>query len=95
MIEPGERTGSFRVGDKYLLTDDSGESVISTEDFAVALVNELEEEAHECEQFTVAYSPVQRGFFFPQAIHSSLPEKELPWRSPSGAASRKGEGRRS
>jgi putative NADH-flavin reductase len=55
VIEPGERTGSYRVGDDYLLTDDDGESYISTEDFAVALVDELEEAAHQREQFTVAY----------------------------------------
>lgn len=55
VLEPGERTGSYRVGDDRLLTDDEGESTISTEDFAVALVDELEEAAHEREQFTVAY----------------------------------------
>lgn len=55
IIEPGERTGSYRVGDDHLLTDDEGESYISTEDFAVALVDELETRAHEREQFTVAY----------------------------------------
>lgn len=55
VIEPGERTGSFRVGDDHLLTDENGESHISTEDFAVALVDELEEPGHEREQFTVAY----------------------------------------
>jgi len=55
VIEPSERTGSFRVGDDHLLTDEEGESYISTEDFAVALVDELEEAEHEREQFTVAY----------------------------------------
>jgi len=55
VIEPGERTGSYRVGGDHLLTDENGESYVSTEDFAVALVDELEEGAHEREQFTVAY----------------------------------------
>lgn len=55
MIEPGERTDSFRVGDEHLLSDHEGGSYIPTEGVAVALVDELEEAAHEREQFTVAY----------------------------------------
>lgn len=55
MIQPGERTGKFRLGGKQLLTDAKGESRISAEDYAVALVDELEKPAHVCQQFTVAY----------------------------------------
>lgn len=55
LLEPGERTGNYRVGGRYLLIDDEGNSQISMEDFAVALVDELENADHEREQFTVAY----------------------------------------
>ena len=54
VIEPGERTGTYRTGTR-LLTDEEGNSYISTEDFAVALVDELEDPAHKREQFTVAH----------------------------------------
>ncbi|WP_324761078.1 NAD(P)-dependent oxidoreductase [Haloarcula montana] len=43
LIEPGERTGEYRTADGELVTDDEGDSYISMEDFAVALVDELEE----------------------------------------------------
>ncbi|MFC6765938.1 NAD(P)-dependent oxidoreductase [Natrinema soli] len=43
LIEPGERTGEYRTADHELVTDE-GDSYISMEDFAVALVDELEEE---------------------------------------------------
>lgn len=55
VIEPGERTNAFRVGGDRLLTDGRGESRISYEDFAVALIDELETPEHERAQFTVAY----------------------------------------
>ncbi|MGP4046165.1 NAD(P)-dependent oxidoreductase [Streptomyces sp. 2A115] len=42
MVEPGERTGAYRIGDHQLLTDGEGNSRISTEDYAVALVDELQ-----------------------------------------------------
>jgi len=44
LIEPGERTGEYRTADRELVADDGGDSYISMEDFAVALVDELEEE---------------------------------------------------
>jgi uncharacterized protein len=40
-IEPGERTGSYRTGVEELLTDERGESRISAEDFAIAIVDLL------------------------------------------------------
>ncbi|MBO4120966.1 NAD(P)-dependent oxidoreductase [Cupriavidus gilardii] len=55
LLEPGERTGSYRVGKDELLTDANGKSWISMEDFAVALVDELERHAHSRERFTVGY----------------------------------------
>ena len=52
---PGQRTGIFRIGKDDLLTDRNGESRISTEDFAVAMINELEYPKHHREGFTVGY----------------------------------------
>lgn len=52
---PGERTGKFRLGTDQLLVDDQGKSSISYEDFAVALVDELERPAHTRQRFTVGY----------------------------------------
>lgn len=54
-IQPGERTGKFRLGSTALLTDENGQSRISAEDYAVALVDELENPQHIRRQFTVAY----------------------------------------
>lgn len=55
MIEPGERTGKFRLGTDQLITDASGNSKISAEDFAVAMVDELEKGHHIQQRFCVAY----------------------------------------
>ncbi|MDB4950963.1 MAG: 3 beta-hydroxysteroid dehydrogenase/Delta 5--_4-isomerase [Gemmatimonadetes bacterium] len=55
LIEPGERTGTFRTGNDTLLTDAQGNSRISAEDFAVAVVDELEQQRHVRSRFTVAY----------------------------------------
>lgn len=54
-IQPGERTGKFRLGGTKLVTDAKGESRISAEDYAVALVDELENPRHLRQQFTLAY----------------------------------------
>jgi uncharacterized protein len=55
MIEPGVRTGKFRLGGTRLIANDRGESKISVEDYAVALVDELENPRHLRQQFTAAY----------------------------------------
>ncbi len=55
LIEPGERTGKFRLGKDQLLIDDKGQSRISAEDYAIALVDELEKPAHSRQRFTVGY----------------------------------------
>jgi putative NADH-flavin reductase len=49
------RTGKFRLGGKQLLADAKGDSRISAEDYAVAMVDELEKPAHVRQQFTAAY----------------------------------------
>ena len=55
MISPGTKTGTYRLGTTTLLSNDSGESRISAEDFADALVNELEQPSHRRSQMTIAY----------------------------------------
>ena len=52
---PGERTGKFRLGKDELLVAADGQSRISTEDFAIALVDELEQPKHSRQRFTVGY----------------------------------------
>ena len=52
---PGERTGKFRLGNDQLIADAKGESRISLEDYAIALVDELERPAHERARFTIGY----------------------------------------
>jgi putative NADH-flavin reductase len=52
---PGTRTGTFRLGGNELLTDRTGRSWVSMEDFAIALVDELEHPRHRRERFTVGY----------------------------------------
>jgi putative NADH-flavin reductase len=55
LIAPGERTGKFRIGGDQLLTGSDGQSRISAEDYAVALVDELEKPQHLQQRITVAY----------------------------------------
>jgi putative NADH-flavin reductase len=52
---PGERTGTYRLGGDDLMRDDKGESRISYEDLAKALVDELEEPRHVRARFSIAY----------------------------------------
>ncbi|WP_129841009.1 NAD(P)H-binding protein [Streptomyces sp. RFCAC02] len=54
-IEPGDRTGAYRTALDDLVTGPGGESRISTEDYAVALVDEIERPAHVGRRFTVGY----------------------------------------
>jgi hypothetical protein len=55
MIQPGERTGKFRLGKDSLVSDDKGNSSISAEDYAVALVDEVEQGRHTKQRFTIGY----------------------------------------
>lgn len=55
MFQPGERTGKFRIGTTQLVVDEKGESRISTEDYAIAMVDEVENPQFIRRQFTVAY----------------------------------------
>jgi putative NADH-flavin reductase len=54
-FEPGPRTGVFRLGKDNLVTNEKGESRISMEDYAIALVDELEKHAHSRQRFSVGY----------------------------------------
>src|SRR5277367_5798126 len=56
---PGERTGKFRLGKDQLLVGADGQSRISMEDFAIALVDELEQPKHPRDRFTVGYPKPQ------------------------------------
>ena len=53
--EPGKRTGKFRLGKDDLIVDENGISHISVEDYAVAMVDELENPKHHYERFTIGY----------------------------------------
>lgn len=52
---PGERTGKYRTGGAVLVSDAEGNSYISAEDLAVAVVDEIETPKHKRERFTVGY----------------------------------------
>ena len=55
LLEPGERTGKYRIGSDQLLVDAQGHSKISIEDLAKALIDELEQPKHSRKRFTVGY----------------------------------------
>lgn len=55
MFQPGERTGKFRLGTDQLLIDEKGESHISTEDYALAMLDEVEKAQFIRKRFTIAY----------------------------------------
>ncbi|MFJ9774611.1 NAD(P)-dependent oxidoreductase [Kitasatospora sp. NPDC101157] len=55
MLEPGERTGRFRLGLDELLVDAEGNSAISMEDLAVVLLDEAERPVHRRTRFTAGY----------------------------------------
>jgi hypothetical protein len=55
-IEPGIRSGKFRLGKDDLIVNEKGESRISVQDYAVAMIDELEKPAHHGERFTIGYS---------------------------------------
>jgi putative NADH-flavin reductase len=54
-LAPGQRTGKFRLGKDELIVNEKGESNISVEDYAVAMIDELENENHHNERFTIGY----------------------------------------
>jgi putative NADH-flavin reductase len=54
-IAPGERRGAYRRGQDELVVDSQGASAISMEDFAVAIIDEIERPQSIRQRFTVAY----------------------------------------
>jgi len=54
-LSPGQRTGKFRLGKDQLLKDANGQSRISTQDYAVAMLDEVEKPLHVRQRFTVGY----------------------------------------
>ncbi|PWR07531.1 potassium transporter TrkA [Micromonospora acroterricola] len=54
-FHPGERTGHYRTGTDQPVTDDQGRSVLTYEDLAVAIVDEIEQPRHRNARFTAAY----------------------------------------
>jgi putative NADH-flavin reductase len=52
---PGQRTGKFRLGTDQLLADTQGKSRISVEDYATAMIDEVEKPKHIRRRFTVGY----------------------------------------
>ncbi len=55
LIEPGERTGKFRTDTEKLLVDEKGNSRISAEDFAVSVLDEVEQARFIGQRFTTGY----------------------------------------
>jgi uncharacterized protein len=54
LFVPGERTGKFRLGKDALLSNEKGSS-ISFADYAIAMVDEIEQPAYSRQRFTVGY----------------------------------------
>jgi uncharacterized protein len=54
-IVPGKRTGNFRLGKDDMITGPDGKSIISVEDYAVAMIDEVEIPLHHWERFTAGY----------------------------------------
>lgn len=55
LINLGERTGKFKLGKDDLIIDNNGKSWVSFEDYAIALVDELENPNYERARFTIGY----------------------------------------
>jgi putative NADH-flavin reductase len=54
-LTPGARTGKYRLGKDELIVNEKGESNISVEDYAKAMIDEFEHPAHKRERFTIGY----------------------------------------
>lgn len=54
-LEPGTKKGNYRTSENNLIVDEKGESRITFEDFAVAMLDEVENPKFSKKRFTVAY----------------------------------------
>jgi putative NADH-flavin reductase len=61
LMEPGLRTGDYRIGRDELLVDWDGRSYLSMEDMAAAILDEIEQPAHRRQRFTVASASTVTG----------------------------------
>ena len=52
---PGVRTGRYRLGKEDMVVDVAGNSHISVQDYAAAMIDEFEKPAHHQERFTIGY----------------------------------------
>jgi putative NADH-flavin reductase len=55
LVGPGERTGKYRLGTTNMIVDSNGESKISYEDYACALVDEIARAQYIRSQFSIGY----------------------------------------
>ncbi|AYF79373.1 NAD-dependent epimerase/dehydratase family protein [Nocardia yunnanensis] len=55
LFEPGERTGAYRLGADEMLVDEAGNSSISMEDMAIAVLDQAERPGHHRTRITVGY----------------------------------------
>nr|MBO2510978.1 3-beta hydroxysteroid dehydrogenase [Gammaproteobacteria bacterium] len=55
LLEPGKRSGRYRLGGDQLLMDGESPARISVADLAVAIIDELERPQHPRRRFTVGY----------------------------------------
>jgi putative NADH-flavin reductase len=55
LVQPGKRTGRFRIGGDQLLVREDGTSDISADDLAVAVLDEIEQPRFVQRRFTVGY----------------------------------------
>lgn len=52
-VADGKRTGKYHLGGDELLVNDEGESIVSYADYAIAMIDEAEQNKHPKERFTV------------------------------------------
>lgn len=52
-VADGKRTGKYRLGKDELLVNEDGQSMISYADYAIAMIDEAEQNNHSKERFTV------------------------------------------
>ena len=55
LLQPGARSGQFRIGGDQLLMNGDAPAQISVADLAVAIIDELERPHHLRQRFTVGY----------------------------------------
>jgi len=55
VLEPGEATGTYRLGKDDLIVDSNGNSHITVGDYAKAMVDELDTPSNHKERFTIGY----------------------------------------